>query len=57
MEELNLEFEAPWCNIPFEEETHQLQIEEYLGESVELIPNDDGVEEPTPVHKYKVKKL
>lgn len=56
-QEFELEFDAPWNNIPFEGESYQLQIEEDLGESMEMIPNDEGIEELTPVHKYKVKKV
>lgn len=53
-QEFELKFDAPWL---FENESYQLQIEEDLGESVELLPNDEGIEELTPVHKYKVKIL
>ena len=56
-QEFELKFDTPWGSNPFEEESYQLQIEEDLGESIELIPNDEGVEELIPVHKYKVKKL
>ena len=56
-QEFELKFDTSWNSIPFEDESYQLQIEEDLGESVELLPNDEGIEELTSVHKYKVKKL
>lgn len=55
-QEFEVEFDSSWGNNPFENEVYQLQIEEDLGESVELVSDDEGNEELTPVHKYKVKK-
>ena len=56
-QEFELEFCAPWYNNPFKGETYQVQIIEDLGESIELLFNDEGIEERVPVHKYKVNKL
>ena len=55
-QEFELKFDSSWGNNPFENEVYQLQIEEDLGESIELVSDDEGNEELTPVHKYKVKK-
>jgi hypothetical protein len=52
---LNLQLETPW--IP-ENEPYKLKILEDLGESEEIVLNEEtSTEELTTVHKYRVKKV
>ena len=55
-EEFYIEFNEPWFEEEYQEE-YQLKILEDLGESIEMFPNDEGIEELTIVHKYRVEKL
>ena len=49
-EEFYIEFNEPWFEEEYQEE-YQLKILEDLGESIEMFPNDEGIEELTIVHK------
>lgn len=48
-------FGEPW--VSSNEKPRKLKIEEDLGESEEIITNEDGSQGKTIIHRYKVKEL